>query len=305
MHKIVNIPRITVNTKESFLEVMERGKPVIIQGASLGTCVQTWTSEYLTHKVGHERKVTVHKATSSKMDFNTKNFAYVTIPFGEFMQSVAEGGKMYLRALSEDQPANQPANLQTDFPQLADDFRLPEELSFVSENVFSSVLRVSGLANMWLHYDVMANVYCQIVGSKRLVLFPPSDVTHLSFAPGASSSSIDVFSALESSSPAVAQTHPHEAILNPGDILFLPPLWLHTAMPLTALGVAVNVFFRSLETGYSSGRDVYGNRDIAAYEKGRQDITRIANSFGKMPSDIREFYVTRLADELRQKHIAS
>lgn len=88
------------------------------------------------------------------MDFNAKNFAYVTMPFGEFMQSVAEGGKMYLRALSEDQPADQPANLKTDYPQLADEFRLPEELSFVSENIHSSVLRISGPVNMWLHYDV-------------------------------------------------------------------------------------------------------------------------------------------------------
>lgn len=149
----------------------------------------------------------------------------------------------------------------------------------------------------------MANVYCQIVGSKRLVLFPPSDVAYLPFAPGASSSSIDVFSALESSSPSLAQTHPYEAVLNPGDILFLPPLWLHTAMPLTDLGVAVNVFFRNLESGYSSGRDVYGNRDLAAYEKGRQDVARIANAFGKLPPDMRAFYLARLADELKQKSL--
>lgn len=108
----------------------------------------------------------------------------------------------------------------------------------------------------------MANVYCQIVGSKRFILFPPTDVTKLSFAPGSSSSSIDVFSELESLS--LAETHPHEAMLKPGDILFLPPLWLHTATPLSNLGVAVNVFFRNLENGYSSGRDVYGNRDLAA-----------------------------------------
>ncbi|RYP57123.1 hypothetical protein DL769_009673 [Monosporascus sp. CRB-8-3] len=196
-------------------------------------------------------QVTIHKAIHSKMDFNAKNFAYVTVPFGDFMQSVSEGNKMYLRALSEDHPAEQPANLTTDFPQLADDFQLPEELSFVTENAFSSVLRISGPVNMWLHYDVMANVYCQVVGS--------------------SSSSVDVFSELKSSSISLAQTHPHEAVLNPGDILFLPPLWLHTAAPLTDLGVAVNIFFRNLESGYSSGRDVYGNRDLAGYEKGRQD----------------------------------
>ncbi len=108
----------------------------------------------------------------------------------------------------------------------------------------------------------MANVYCQITGSKRFILFPPSDVTRLSFAPGASSSSIDVFSELQS--PSLAGTHPHEAVLNPGDILFLPPLWMHTATPLSNLGIAVNVFFRNLEIGYSTGRDVYGNRDLAA-----------------------------------------
>ena len=149
----------------------------------------------------------------------------------------------------------------------------------------------------------MANVYCQITGSKRLVLFPPSDIAYLPFAPGASSSSLDVFSALESSSPALARTHPHEAVLQPGDILFLPPLWLHTATPLSDLGVAVNIFFRNLETGYSSGRDVYGNRDLAAYEKGRQDVARIANAFAKLPPDMREFYLTRLADELKQKSV--
>ena len=88
------------------------------------------------------------------MDFNAKNFAYVAIPFRDFMQGVAQGDKMYLRALSEDQPADQPADLKMDFPRLADDFQLPEELSFVTENAFSSVLRISGRVNMWLHYDV-------------------------------------------------------------------------------------------------------------------------------------------------------
>jgi tRNA wybutosine-synthesizing protein 4 len=144
----------------------------------------------------------------------------------------------------------------------------------------------------------MANVYCQVLGRKRLLLFPPDDVGYLSFAPGASSSSIDVFSGLETA--ALASTHPHEATLGPGDILLLPPAWLHTAAPLTDFGVAVNVFFRNLDTGYSSGRDVYGNRDVAAYEKGRQDVARITNSFGKLPRDMQAFYLRRLADEMAQ-----
>ncbi len=234
------------------------------------------------------------------MNFNAKNFRYVTTDFADFVQKIENRDKVYLRALSHEKPTEQPAILADDFPELAPDFVLPPQLSFVEENLFSSVLRVSGPVNMWLHYDVMANVYCQIGGSKRLVLFPPADVEHLSFAPGASSSSIDVFPSLES--PELAQTRPHEAVLGPGDVLFLPPLWLHTATPTSNSSIAVNVFFKDLnDSCYAAGRDVYGNRDLAAYEKGRQDVARIANSFQKLPAEAREFYLLRLADELRRK----
>ncbi|KAI1381419.1 LCM-domain-containing protein [Hypoxylon crocopeplum] len=297
----VDIPRLQISTPSAFSAVLKAGKPVIIEASELGGCTQNWSSEYIVGQLGFDREVVVHEASSSKMDFNSKNFTYVTKKFGDMMQEIANGHKLYLRALSEERPSDQPANIKVDFPQLADDFKLPDALSFVTENEFSSVLRITGPVNMWLHYDVMANVYCQIVGSKRFILFPPSDVTRLSFAPGSSSSSIDVFSELESSS--LAETHPHEAVLKPGDILLLPPLWMHTATPLSNLGVAVNVFFRNLENGYSTGRDVYGNRDLAAYEKGRQDVARIANSFNKLPPDMRDFYVKRLADELAQKTI--
>lgn len=233
------------------------------------------------------------------MDFNAKNFRYTTMTFGTFSKQVEDGARVYLRALSADAPADQPARLERDFPALASDFSLPGELSTCVDNMHSSVLRVSGPVNMWLHYDVQANVYCQISGSKRMILFPPSDVTSLSFAPGASSSSIDIFNSLESS--ALVGAHPWEANMGPGDVLFLPPLWLHTATPSSEVSIAVNVFFRNLESGYSAGRDVYGNRDLAAYEKGRQEIDRIDSAFGKVPTDAREFYMLRLADELAQK----
>jgi tRNA wybutosine-synthesizing protein 4 len=143
----------------------------------------------------------------------------------------------------------------------------------------------------------MANVLCQLRGHKRLLLFPPSDVQHLHFSPGASSSSIDVFSRLNDIE--LAQTHPHEAILRPGDVLFLPALWLHTASPTEGVSVAVNVFFRTLENGYAPGKDVYGNRDLQAYEKGRQDVARVAKSFSNLPKDARKFYLLRLAEELK------
>lgn len=231
------------------------------------------------------------------MDFNSKNFQYITDTFANIMTRIEAGGKLYLRSLSNSKPSESPARIEEDFPGLAEDFSLPDTVALVKENIFSSILRISGRVNMWLHYDVMANVYTQIRGSKRMILFPPSDVSHLCFAPDASSSSLDVFSALDT--PALSQTRPYEAMLGPGDMLLLPPMWFHTATPTSDMSVAVNIFFRDLKDGYSSGRDVYGNRDLAAYEKARQDASRIGKSFEKLPGEIRRFYLARISDELR------
>lgn len=147
--------------------------------------------------------------------------------------------------------------------------------------------------------QVMSNVLCQIRGKKRLLLFPPSDVQYFDFAPGSSSSSIDAFEELGGS--RLAATHPHEVILYPGDVLFIPSLWLHTARPLDGISVSVNVFFRGLQNGYAAGKDVYGNRDLQAYEKGRRDVAKIGNMFDNLPPDIRKFYLLRLAEELSAK----
>lgn len=291
------VRRVKLDSGHSFEKLLALDQPAILEGLDLGPCTTKWSLDYLTRQIGKDRKVVVHDSHSQSMDFNAKNFRYATVPFGEFAMQVKNGGKQYLRALSAEAPADRPANLDQDFPLLAPDFVLPDKLRFCIENIHSSVLRISGPVRMWLHYDVQANVYCQISGSKRMLLYPPSDINHLSFAPGASSSSIDVFDSINS--PALANTHPQEAELLPGDVLFLPPLWLHTSAPTSDTSIAVNVFFRSLEAGqYAAGRDVYGNRDLAAYDKGRQDIARIVNSFGKVSTNCKQFYLLRLADEL-------
>lgn len=88
------------------------------------------------------------------MDFNAKNFRYVTTDFGNFARRVQRGDKLYLRALSQDKPSEKPTVLAGDYPEIAADFVLPQQLSAVEERLFSSVLRLSGPVNMWLHYDV-------------------------------------------------------------------------------------------------------------------------------------------------------
>lgn len=147
----------------------------------------------------------------------------------------------------------------------------------------------------------MANVLCQIRGTKRLILYPPCEVKYLDFPPGSSSSSINIFDVSNGTPSSLAHTHPYEASLGPGDVLFIPSLWLHTASPQKDVSIAVNVFFRNLDTGYAVGKDVYGNRDLQAYERGRKDVERIAKAFEGLPPDVGRFYLDRLAEELGTK----
>ncbi|PTB74105.1 LCM-domain-containing protein [Trichoderma longibrachiatum ATCC 18648] len=300
---LTNVPTIQLESAEQFRAIVREGKPVIFRGCNIGQCRRKWSPEYLVSQIGADEKFVIHESyeDSGALDFNSKNFRYVTDTFGSIIGKMQSGSRVYLRALSRDKPTELPAKLEEDFPNLAEDFALPPEMAVIKDHLFSSVLRLSGRVNMWLHYDVMANVYAQVAGIRRMILFPPGDVKHLSFAPGASSSSVNVFQALEASPASLHATHPQEAVLHPGDVLLLPALWLHTAAPVSDMSIAVNVFFRDpgQKEHYSSGRDVYGNKDLEVYEKGRQAIARIAKSLQSLPPAAREFYLCRLQDELR------
>jgi len=298
----VHIPRRSLAEGIDFESFVNEGRPVVLSEGDIGPCTSIWSNQYLKEAIGLDRGVVVHSSESEQMDFKNKNFNYVTRGFGSFLDAAERGERQYLRAVSKDAPGDQPTNLADDYPEIAADFELPGELIYVVENLHSSPLRISGPVNMWLHYDVMANVLCQVRGRKRLLLYPPSDVSFLGFEPGASSSSMDVFTVDPSHRQSLTNTHPHEAILEPGEILFIPPMWVHTAAPTEGMSVAVNIFFRSLqESTYAAGRDVYGNRDLAPYERGRKDIARIVKSFDDLPPDVAGFYLERLGNELLEQ----
>ena len=260
----------------------------------------------------------VHESYEKSMNFKEKNFKYVKKPFGQFLDEISAGSCQYLRSLALHGEKTSTADLASDFPELAYDFQLPSSLCFIEQMAHSSPLRISGSSNMWLHYDVstllppqhlstsylmamfqvMANVLCQIRGSRSLRLYPPSDILSLCIDPGSSSSTVDVFDHSDASQALLEHTHPWEAVLEPGDILFIPPVWAHAAESISPISVAVNVFFRNLDSGYAAGRDVYGNRDLQAYENGRRDVNKMVNTFDKLPPDIRRFYLERLGQEL-------
>ncbi|KAL5424881.1 hypothetical protein PMIN07_012053 [Paraphaeosphaeria minitans] len=294
----IDIARIRTDSSEDFAKVLAASKPVIIEGLDIGPCKDLWTLEYLKEKLGAEREVVVHECASDRMTFKDKNFSYVKKPLGEFLDGIAAGAQTYLRSVSSAQPNKLPTKLEDDFRSIAEDFKIPKAFETIRNTLHSSPLRISGPVALWLHYDVLANVLCQVRGSKTLQLFPPADGKYLLYPPGGSSSNTDI---LTSKDTRLTRTHPHVAHLRPGDILFIPPMWSHTAVPEDGVSVAVNVFFRNLDAGYAAGKDVYGNRDLQAYENGRRDMERILKAFKAVPNDMAKFYLDRLAMELQER----
>jgi tRNA wybutosine-synthesizing protein 4 len=54
---ITPIPRLKLETADDFLGIVRKGRPVVLEGLDLGSCVSTWTLDYLVDKIGVDRKV--------------------------------------------------------------------------------------------------------------------------------------------------------------------------------------------------------------------------------------------------------
>ena len=96
----------------------------------------------------------------------------------------------------------------------------------------SNLLLVSQEGNITpTHYDEQENFLTQISGSKRAILFSPAHFQNLYpfpyFHPCDRQSQVDLENPDFIRFPRAAEVHPVEAILNPGDVLYIPPYWWH------------------------------------------------------------------------------
>mmetsp|Transcript_16549 Transcript_16549/g.41848 ORF Transcript_16549/g.41848 Transcript_16549/m.41848 type:complete len:426 (+) Transcript_16549:147-1424(+) len=214
---------------------------------------------------------------------------------------ISQSEKYYLRALGTD-PRKDIADLKTDFPQLADDIQLPE--LFDPADYFSSVLRVGspGL-HLWTHYDTMDNALVQIVGTKRVVLFPPSDADSL-YLKGDKSMVLDIDNPDLSQFPLFDDVHPFECALLPGDLLFIPALWFHNVVAHD-FSVAVNVFWRQLPKNMYETNDTYGNKDPVPATRAMMSLASALKALSSLPADHQDFFARRMVNTIKTKAFLS
>jgi tRNA wybutosine-synthesizing protein 4 len=61
-----SIPRVKIQTKSDFAELVQNRKPVIIEGLNLGGCIDKWNPEYMVQSVGERKEVRSVRSYSFK-----------------------------------------------------------------------------------------------------------------------------------------------------------------------------------------------------------------------------------------------
>lgn len=210
---------------------------------------------------------------------------------------IGPGETYYLRSLGEDKRRS-PACIFRDFPGIGKDVQLKDYFDF--STYFSSVLRVSSSGlKLFTHYDVMHNLYLQVVGRKRVVLWPPSAALNL-YLEGDKSQVVDIDTFDPDRFPLFPKARRLEVTLEPGDILFIPALWFHHTTALE-YSVAVNVFWQELDKQLYDPKDTYGNKDHVPAARAMQMLGNVLKQLEILPKTYRDFYGRKLIQKIQQQ----
>lgn len=114
----------------------------------------------------------------------------------------------------------------------------------------SNLLLVGECGNVTpAHYDEQQNLFAQLCGSKRVVLFSPDDFCALYpfpvHHPNDRQSMVDFDRPDERRFPRFGAAAPLEATLQPGEVLYIPQYWWHHVENLSHGCVSLNFWFRS------------------------------------------------------------
>ncbi|HEY0502206.1 MAG TPA: cupin-like domain-containing protein [Lysobacter sp.] len=103
------------------------------------------------------------------------------------------------------------------------------------------------------HYDALNNIACCAVGRRRFTLFPPEQIGNLYPGPLEPTPGGQAVSVVDFDAPDF-ERHPRfrealaagqDAVLEPGDAIFMPSLWWHHVQALEPFNVLVNYWWNS------------------------------------------------------------
>ncbi|MGN6124094.1 MAG: cupin-like domain-containing protein [Sphingomonas oligoaromativorans] len=124
--------------------------------------------------------------------------------------------------------------------------RLPFELPDATPRIW-----IGNRTRVATHFDETSNVAVVVSGQRRFTLFPPEQLDNLYVGPlhftiaGPPVSMVDLENPDFERYPKFADALPHGLIadLEPGDALFIPPIWWHSVKALGRFNILVNYWW--------------------------------------------------------------
>ncbi|MFN6479647.1 cupin-like domain-containing protein [Nostoc sp. DedQUE07] len=234
-----SILKIKSPSTKQFSELLKQYHPFIIKDvAQYWDACNNWTNDYLIKKCGNN----LVPVRFFKKDFwqDYKNFAYEDgyetpkeMKLEEYINNHIEDRVSKNNNIHSLECYLNQAYFEERFPEIIGDITYPEYFNrkaFVM--LWFGLSSKSFSSNSPLHFDLSHNLFAQIRGRKRVLLFPPSN--YLSFYPPLEARSGAAYDSKVNPDLLNLELFPKfpwqekiEFVLQPGEILYLPPFWWH------------------------------------------------------------------------------
>lgn len=236
----------SVPSKKDFLEThFFNNEPCVFRGgAKHWKACKQWTLDHVESKVGRDATVEVQKGREQDAHYELKLDQQKTkMPFGEFIDTLrryekegASSNDIYMTASNSAANHGAVGSLYQDFGQLGSDY-----LDLRPEVVAHSRLWIGPKGSMThFHFDTV-NVLCvQALGTKKFTLVPSLQMP-LMYNETTYFSLVDVNQPDMVRLPDYAKATKFEAVLKPGDAIFIPFGWWHAVEGLTT-SISLSMF---------------------------------------------------------------
>jgi hypothetical protein len=232
MESILHLNNIT---KEDFLRKYFNKIPFVLKGGALKTrYFNVWTPEYLKRHVGSKTVAVSHSQSGLYNVTIAEQFQNVNMAFGEALDLFITQHKAYYLFK---------ASIFDHFPELLEDVEIPEFIDTAYDKIVGINLWTGGQGCVThLHYDTDHNFLVQVRGRKEVTLFSPDDTRYLYFKKRSNShvSEVNIDNVDEARFPLYKNATPLPCVLEPGDILYMPPVWWHQ---VKSLDMCININF--------------------------------------------------------------
>lgn len=234
----LTVPRIAPPDVSDFLrDYVEPSRPAILEGLTKDWNIRrNWTIESLANRFG-ERNITVARAPGGALaQHEETGIPSCTMRFGDFvtMLRAERHPELYVTA-----------SLERAFPELRDELDLPP---YCRDARWRRSRMFLGAPNTFapLHRDLANNLFVQLVGRKRFLLYHRDDTpwlySHSFFSGIPNFSRFNPFDPDFKAFPHAQHVRPLDVTLEEGDVLFLPSLWWHCVHGLD-LSLSVSIWW--------------------------------------------------------------